>query len=60
VGCGDTSTMLCSNPCKSPDFRFYSEKSKVCYNSKALADAGTGPCTTWCTNDLNFGTGCGE
>jgi hypothetical protein len=25
-----------------------------------LADAGTGPCDSWCTNDVKYGKGCGD
>ena len=51
---------LCSNPCKNPDFVHYSTKANVCYKTFAEATAGAGACDSWCTNDLNKGTGCGD
>jgi len=51
---------LCINPCTNPDFPHYSKKSKVCYNTKALAEVGTGACNTWCTTNVKYGTGCGD
>ena len=65
--------MLCSNPCRIyPDYIHYSEKSKVCYTTFAQATAGVGTCnipavddtpavrSTWCTYDINIGSGCGN
>ena len=33
---------------------------KICYNKKAYANARSGPCDSWCTNDRTFGSGCGD
>jgi hypothetical protein len=33
---------------------------KVCYKTKSDATAGTGPCGSWCTKDVNVGSGCGD
>lgn len=33
---------------------------KICYQTEAEADAGEGPCGSWCTKDLNTGSGCGS
>jgi hypothetical protein len=32
----------------------------ICYDTAAHADAGEGPCESWCTKDVNIGTGCGS
>jgi hypothetical protein len=58
--CGDATLKLCDNQCKNPEFKYYSTRSNICYNKKELADAGTGPCNTWCTNNLTYGIGCGD
>ncbi len=34
--------------------------SKICYNDKAYATAGSGPCGSWCTTDVDVGSGCGD
>jgi hypothetical protein len=52
--------LLCNKPCENPAFPYHSETSNLCYNSKILAAAGKGSCDTWCTNDVNVGSGCGE
>ena len=33
-------------------------KGRICYNKKAYADRGSGPCHSWCTNDLSMDDGC--
>ena len=33
---------------------------KVCYRTRPEATEGTGPCGSWCTKDLNVGSGCGD
>ena len=32
----------------------------ICYNTAASANAGEGPCGSWCTNDVKVGAGCGD
>ena len=32
----------------------------ICYTEASYAAAGSGPCGTWCTEDNNIGSGCGE
>ena len=32
----------------------------ICYNDAALANAGSGPCDSWCTKDVAVGSGCGS
>ena len=34
--------------------------SKICYNDKSYATAGSGPCGSWCTTDVDIGSGCGD
>ena len=31
---------------------------EICYSQETFADAGTGPCGSWCTHDINVGEGC--
>jgi hypothetical protein len=33
---------------------------KICYTKAEYAEKGSGPCESWCTNDKNFGSGCGN
>jgi hypothetical protein len=44
------------------DFPFPSAQHSnvICYNTAALASADSGPCGSWCTQDVNIGTGCGS
>lgn len=53
---------LCTNPCRNNpnNFVHYSEKTKLCYNSFNSATTGAGGCDSWCTLDVNIGTGCGD
>ena len=32
---------------------------QICYKTRAEAVAGAGPCGSWCTQDVNVGSGCG-
>lgn len=32
-------TVLCTNHCKNEDYQYYNDVDKLCYRSKALADA---------------------
>jgi hypothetical protein len=45
---------LCNNPCDNPEFPYISSKNHLCYSTFELANAGTGPCDSWCTNDVKF------
>ena len=54
-----TSDSASINPCTDPEFKFYSEKAKVCYKTKAQADIGSAPCGTWCRiKGTTAGVGC--
>ena len=35
-------------------------KGVVCYKDAAEAEAGEGPCGSWCTKSVGIGTGCGD
>ena len=41
-------------------FPHQSGNSKICYNDKSYATAGSGPCSSWCTTDVDVGSGCGD
>lgn len=42
------------------DFPYVAYDGKICYTDKKYADKKSGPCQSWCTNDPNFGSGCGN
>lgn len=45
--------------CTDPNYKFYSPGPKVCYNEKRFADAGGGPCGSWCRiKGTTSGSGC--
>ena len=37
-----------------------SKVAEICYNTSSFAKAGGGPCGSWCTTDVNMGSGCGD
>ena len=45
--------------CCPADFPFRSSVlTEICYSQQQFAEAGTGPCGSWCTHDINVGEGC--
>jgi hypothetical protein len=54
----------CQTGCCPSTFAFGSKHSgKICYNRQSYATPNatfTGPCGSWCTNDVNVGSGCGS
>mmetsp|Transcript_33142 Transcript_33142/g.53808 ORF Transcript_33142/g.53808 Transcript_33142/m.53808 type:complete len:841 (+) Transcript_33142:42-2564(+) len=42
------------------NYPYASYDGKICYSKSEYAQTGTGPCESWCTNDVNFGDGCGD
>merc|ERR1740124_702763 len=55
IGCGSNEGHLCC-PLEFP----YQGKDipDICYNSTDSANASTGPCGSWCTNNINLGSNC--
>jgi hypothetical protein len=55
---------LCTNPCTTKGFIYYSYKNKICFNDNLLVtkseNGGSYACDTWCTMDVNNGSGCGD
>jgi len=39
---------------------FVAFQGKICYTLKQYAQAESGPCESWCTNNRTFGLGCGD
>jgi hypothetical protein len=55
--CGDTVAFMCCPP----NFPYVSSSnSAICYDNQESATAGVGGCGSWCTNDPDFGDGCGD
>ena len=54
-GTGSGNTGVCPN-----NFPYKAFGGKICYTKKEYADNKSGPCESWCTNDENFGSGCGN
>jgi len=55
LGCGSNEEHLCCPlefPYQSKDTPY------VCYNSTDWTNASNAPCGSWCTNDINVGSGC--
>ena len=42
------------------NYPYQSYGGKICYTKAEYAKKGSGPCESWCTNDKNFGSGCGN
>ena len=59
-GCGDNSGRICSEACPA-DFPYQSATlPELCYTDVSYANAGIGPCGSWCTFDAAVGSGCGD
>jgi hypothetical protein len=58
----ETGTNVARSPDKTcpTDYPYVAYDGDICYSSKQYADAKSGPCGTWCTNDVTVGTGCGD
>jgi hypothetical protein len=51
---------LCTNPCKNPDFEYYSPTKNLCYANKADGDAkDVGDCSLFCGYDVSLLSKCG-
>ena len=66
-GCGDNRQRICPPPPSTcpADFPFPTHgpppfAGVVCYKTKAEGDAAEGPCGSWCTQNVNVGSGCGD